>query len=71
MQLFGGKKGGKHTDSSRNNSSKNNAAAHPKDTTIMITMQRASRARILRSRPIRLRAGKNRKRRARPERSYS
>lgn len=63
MQLFGGKKGGKHTDSS-----KNNAAAHPKDTTIMITMQRASRARILRSRPIRLRAERSRKRRAKQER---
>ena len=42
-------------------------AARPRDTTIMITMQRASRARILRSRPIRLRAGKTEKRRARPE----
>ena len=30
MQLFGGKKGGKHTDSSRNNSSKNNGGRTPK-----------------------------------------
>ena len=29
MQLFGGKKGGKHTDSSRNNSSKNNGGRTP------------------------------------------